>query len=52
MVILNDKLERNSVLKNARELKKDKTYENVFMNPDLTESERFKSKLLREECKN
>ncbi|XP_065684273.1 uncharacterized protein LOC136096666 [Hydra vulgaris] len=51
IVVLNDKLERNSVLKNAKELKKDKTYESVFINPDLTESERYKSKLLREECK-
>ena len=51
VVILNDKSERNSVLKKAKELKKDKTYENVFINPDLTESERYKSKLLREECK-
>ncbi len=28
-----------------------KEYEKVFMNPDQTQSERFKSKQLREECK-
>jgi len=51
VVILNDKSERNSVLKNAKELKKDKDYEKIFINPDLTESERYKSKLLRDDCK-
>jgi hypothetical protein len=51
VVILNDKSERNLVLKKAKELKKDQIYENVYINPDLTEIERYKSKLLREECK-
>jgi hypothetical protein len=51
VVILNDKSERNSVLKNAKELKKDKDYEKIFINPDLTESERYKSKFLRGDCK-
>jgi hypothetical protein len=34
VVISNDKSERNSVLKNAKELKKDKDYEKIFINPD------------------
>ena len=51
VVILKDKRERNSILKKAKELRDSKEYENVYINPDLTESERFKSKFLREECR-
>ena len=51
VVILNDKKERNSILKKAKDLRDSKEYEKVFINPDQTKAERYNSKLLREECR-
>ena len=51
IVILKDRNERNAILKKAKELRDSKEYENVFINPDQTQAERFKAKQLRDECK-
>jgi hypothetical protein len=32
-------------------LKSSNEFKNVYINPDLTEAERYKAKLLRDECK-
>ena len=50
-MILKDRNERNAILKKAKELRDSKEYENVFINPDQTQAERFKAKQLRDECK-
>ena len=50
IVVLKDKHERNKVLKSSKVLKDDDSFSKVFINPDLTEAERHKAKLLKEEC--
>ena len=51
VVVLNNKKERNSILKAAKILKSSSRFSNAFINPDLTEAERYNAKLLRDECK-
>jgi hypothetical protein len=51
IVILKSKNERNAILKKSKELRDSKEFEKVFINPDQTQAERFKSKQLRDECK-
>ena len=51
VVVLKQESERNEILKKARNLRNLNQYEKVFINPDLTVSERFKAKVLRDECK-
>jgi hypothetical protein len=50
IVVLKDKHERNRVLKSSKILRDDSSFSKVFINPDLTEAERHKAKLIREEC--
>jgi len=51
VVVLKQESERNKILRNARNLRNLTNYNKVYINPDLTVAERFKAKVLRDECK-
>ena len=51
VVVLKQESERNEILRKARNLRNLNNYEKVFINPDLTMAERYKAKVLRDECK-
>ena len=51
-VVLRDEEVKNSIISNAaKELRKCPAYKDVYVNPDLTTSQRKMNKLLREELK-
>ena len=51
LITLTENKTRSSILRNAKNLRKSSTYQNVFISPDLSPKERESNKLLYQELK-